>query len=171
MRSYLSCELLRPPQLHITVFPKASGYNPFTTTLNVSIVWPNPVPNSVKKFKKKMCWGITDSFLHANECVVSWVTRWQPCVSRLASHWAEEGQYRQSKKQCCQLPLLSLSMTEEPAGNTWPGTFSSELQYSKDDHSLPIHPPPHHQHHTPSPISPCPPSWDDDFLPLMIFLG
>lgn len=138
---------------------------------NVSTVWPDPVSNSMKKKGKKMCQNTQDCFLHTNECVVSRVTRWQPCVSRLPTLWVEEGQYRQSKKQCCHLPLLPLSMTEEPAGNKWPGTSGSELLYPKDDHYLPIHLPPHHHHHTPSPISPCPPSWDNNFLPLMIFLG
>lgn len=74
------------------------------------------------------------------------------------------------QEQCCQLPLLPLSMTEEPAENKWPGTSGSEPLYPKDDHSLPVHPP-HHQHHTPSSISPCPPSWDDHVPSLMVFLG
>lgn len=171
MRSYLSHEFLLSLLL-CELFPKASDYHPFTSTLRMYLLC-GPILFQIqwRKKEKKMCQNTQDCFLHTNECVVSRVTRWQPCVSRLPTLWVEEGQYRQSKKQCCHLPLLPLSMTEEPAGNKWPGTSGSELLYPKDDHYLPIHLPPHHHHHTPSPISPCPPSWDNNFLPLMIFLG
>ena len=120
VRSCLSPELLLPLSFIARSFPKP-GEPIHNCSVDVPIVWPHPISNAMKKTRKKMCWAITDCFLHTNglsSYLISWVTRWQPCVSRQTFKFLGRGRSGQTEQeQCCQLPLLPLSMTEEPAEN------------------------------------------------------
>lgn len=100
------------------------------------------------KKQEKNCRITIDCFLYTNEWSV-FSSNQIVCEEFRASGSSEFMQ--EEHVAGMQLPLLPLSMTEEPAENKSPGSTGSGLLCTKGDHYSPIHQEPQHQYHTPVP--------------------